>query len=182
MKNISVNENTSLELASGGHAVPLFALIDSNRDHLSEFLPWVGNMTRVEDVRNYLKNCEQLYQQKKEVSFVIMHKGALAGRIGLHHLNRENKIGAIGYWLDKKAGGQGIITQSCMRLIRFGFLELGLHRIEIKASVNNFRSQAIAERLHFKKEGILRQAEWVNNKFTDLVLFSLLMDEWKIKS
>ena len=55
---------------------------------------------------------------------------------------------------------------------------MGLNRIVIKCAVGNERSRAIAEKLDFKKEGILRQAEWVNGKFLDLYQFSLLREEW----
>lgn len=56
---------------------------------------------------------------------------------------------------------------------------MDLNRIEIKAAVKNFKSQAIPEKLNFKKEGILRQAEFVNNEFIDLFIYSILKNEWK---
>ena len=81
----------------------------------------------------------------------------------------QNKVGAIGYWLTKSAEGSGVITDSCKVLIDYGFKDLRLHRIEIKAALTNFKSQAIPVKLNFKKEGILRQAELVNNHL--LILF-----------
>lgn len=175
---LQIDEKIRLELTSERHANALFRVVDNNRGHLSEFLPWVGSMQSVEDMRNYLKNCEWQYQQGKEMSFVIIFEETLVGRIGLNHINRENKNAAIGYWLAKNAVRKGIIFKSCNALLTFGFQELGLHRIEIKAAVSNVRSQSIPLKLNFSKEGILRQAEWVNNKFLDLVLYSLLSNEW----
>ena len=64
------------------------------------------------------------------------------------------------------------------KLIALGFTEIGLHRLEIKAATTNLRSQAIPEKLSFKKEGVLREAELVNDKFLDLYLYSLLSHEW----
>jgi ribosomal-protein-serine acetyltransferase len=174
-----VTENISLELTAQKHAVPLFEALDNSREHLSRFLPWVDNMQQVDDFRNYIRHCELLYQQKTDVSFVIKVDEKVAGRIGLHYINAHNKIAAIGYWLSKGFEGKGIIIQSCKKLISFGFGELGLNRIEIKAAVQNSRSQAVPEKLHFTKEGILRQAEWVNGEFFDLYLYSMLHTEWK---
>lgn len=178
--NITINENIRLELAGEKHTIPLFEVINNNRDHLSVFLSWVGNMLTTDDLKAYLINCELLYQQKMEVSFVIFFNDTPAGRIGLHHLNMQNKTGAIGYWLSKNAQGNGIIIQSCKWLINYGFKEMGLHRIEIKAAVENTKSQAIPVKLSFKKEGILRQAERVNGEFIDLVLYSILSSECEI--
>ena len=101
-------------------------------------------------------NCELLYGEKKEVSFVIILNNKTVGRIGLHHLNLQNKIAAVGYWLTKEAQGKGIIYQSCRKLIDYGFNELGLNRIEIKCAFENYKSQAIPEKFNFQKEGIMR--------------------------
>ncbi len=86
---------------------------------------------------------------------------------------------AIGYWLTEAAQGNGIIFKSCKALITNGFKELNLHRIEIKAAVNNIKSQAIPLKLNFTKEGVLREAELVNERFIDLDLFAVLKHEWK---
>jgi ribosomal-protein-serine acetyltransferase len=110
---------------------------------------------------------------------VILQNDVTVGRIGLHHLNRDNKNASIGYWLTKNTEGKGIITRSCKVLITYGFEELELHRIEIKAAVNNVKSQAIPQKLNFTKEGTLRESELVNGVFLDLVLYSMLQDEWK---
>jgi ribosomal-protein-serine acetyltransferase len=179
---IKIEENLRLELTAERHSKLLYDAVNNNRQHLSEFLPWVENMKSLDDFTNYIKNCELLYEQQKEVSFVIILDEVPVGRIGLHHLNLQNKIGAIGYWLTKNAEGQGIIIKSCKRLITYGFKDIGLHRIEIKAATTNLKSQAIPEKLDFKMEGILRQAELVNNKFLDLYLYSILSFEWDSRS
>lgn len=175
--SLNVDDHIKLELTNELQADVLFNAIDNNRKHLSAFLPWVGHMQSVQDLKEYLKGSEALIQQQKEISFAILFEGVVVGRIGLHHLNMLNKSGAIGYWLVKEAEGKGIVTKSCKAMINYGFNELGLHRIEIKAAVYNLRSQAVPEKLNFKREGVLRQAELVNNEFLDLVLYSLLRHE-----
>ncbi len=175
---IQIDTNLRLELTSVKHAAPLYSAIEANRLHLSQFLPWVPGMQTEEDLLSYIKNCEALYQQKKEVSFVIFLRETPVGRIGLHHINPINKSASIGYWLVKNEEGQGIITRSCKALINYGFQVLKLHRVEIKAATANSKSQAIPERLHFRKEGILHQAEWVNNECLDLFLYVMLAGQW----
>jgi ribosomal-protein-serine acetyltransferase len=63
-------------------------------------------------------------------------------------------------------------------LIDVGFTELGLHRIEIRAGVENVRSRAIPERLGFTREGVLRGEGRGSGGFYDLVVYGLLEDEW----
>jgi ribosomal-protein-serine acetyltransferase len=176
---LKIDDSLRLELTVPKHAEGLFDAVDKSREHLSAFLPWVGNMNSVSDFKDYIKICEQLYKERKEVSFVIIFDKDVVGRIGLHDMNLKNKNASIGYWLTKDAEGKGIITRSCKKLITYGFQELFLHRIEIKAAVNNLRSQAIPQKLNFKKEGISREAELVSGTFLDLVLYSMLAGAWK---
>jgi ribosomal-protein-serine acetyltransferase len=178
---IEIENNLRLEPINKAFSKALIQAINNNREHLSPFMPWVPNMQTEIDSENYITNCELLSSLGKEVSFVILLNEELVGRIGLHHLDKDNKMGSIGYWLTKNAEGKGIILKSCKKLISYGFEKLQLQRIEIKAAVENSRSQQIPQKLHFKKEGILRQAELINNKFHDLILFSMLKDEWPVK-
>ena len=156
----------------------LLEAVDRNRDHLSRFLPWVGNMQEVADFDQYIQYCMDLYDQRQEISFVILYGQTIVGRIGLHHINQQNKSAAIGYWLNRDMEGEGIISRSCRQIIDLAFNELGLNRIEIKAAVENTKSQAIPQRLGFQREGILRKSELVNGIFLDLVVFSMLKEEW----
>jgi len=57
-----------------------------------------------------------------------------------------------------------------------------LHRVEIRCDPDNLRSRAIPNRLGFTEEGTLRQVAWQYDHFLDLVVYSLLADEWGKKS
>lgn len=174
----NIDANVQLELTALHHAEGLYLATDANREHLSAFLPWVKHMQSVSDFKNYLVHCEHLYKQNKEVSFVIFHHGVIAGRVGLHNIDQQHKNASIGYWLTKDAEGNGIIIRSCTTLITYAFQQLGLNRIEIKAAVNNLKSKSIAEKLGFRKEGVQREAEYLNDEFADLAIYSLLRSEW----
>ena len=176
---IKAGDNISLELLAEKHAAETFSLINANRVYLKEWLPWVDNMQTVDDFKAYIANCNEMHKKGSDLGCVIIYNNAVAGRIGIHHINQHNKIGAIGYWLGESYAGKGIITRSCKAIIKYGFEILNLNRIEIKCGAGNYKSKAIAERLSFKEEGILRQAELVNDKYIDLYLFSLLKEEWE---
>lgn len=176
---LSVSESIVLELIDDHHAEPLLDLLNNNREHLKEWLPWVGNMRSVGDFKRYITMSKKKQDDKMELGFVILYEGVVAGRIGLHYFDHQNKICAVGYWLGKEFVGKGIITSSCKRLIELAFSQLDFNRIEIKCGVGNDKSAAIPERLGFTREGVLRQAELVNGKLIDLNLYSLLKADSK---
>jgi ribosomal-protein-serine acetyltransferase len=179
---IKVDNTLALELIDYHHAETLYQVVKLNRQHLREFLPWVDNMRSLDDFRKYINSSKLRYANHTEVGYVIMADDAMIGRIGVHNIDLNNKSGSIGYWLAKDRVGQGIITRCCKALIDECFTHLQLIRIEIRAATSNFKSQAIPERLGFKKEGIVRQGEFVNNQFVDLYVYSMLKEEWKRQS
>jgi RimJ/RimL family protein N-acetyltransferase len=64
-------------------------------------------------------------------------------------------------------------------ILRFGFENLSLHRIDLL--VFDFNTTAIHcyERVGFKKEGMLREARKVEDKYWNVCLMSMLEDEWR---
>ena len=175
---IQISENINLEPTSEKHAESMFQAINTNRVHLSRFLPWVENMKSITDVKEYIKNSVVQTEEKKEVSFLIVSEKSVIGRIGIHNINSQNKNASIGYWLIKEAQGKGIISKATRSLITYAFQTLGLNRIEIRAATDNQRSRSVPERLGMLKEGTLREAELVNGKFLDLEVYSVLSSEW----
>lgn len=163
-----------LELLKEEHSLPLFQLASENREHLSEWLPWIKQMKDVSFIQNYIKGTQLKNKAGLEYAFAILENQQVIGRIGIYKIDSQNKIAEIGYWIGKQTEGKGIVTKCCQTLIQFCFTELGLNRLEIKCGSENLRSQTIPEKLHFTKEGTLRQAEWINGRFIDLNLYALL--------
>ena len=54
-----------------------------------------------------------------------------------------------------------------------------MHRVEIRCATGNTRSCAIPARLGFTREGVLREAEIVGGRFLDLVVWSLLEQDYQ---
>jgi len=175
---IHVNDNITLELLDTKHAAETFALINANRQYLREWLPWVDNMRTIENFENYIQRTQQQLKDGTDYGYIILYNGKIAGRIGLHYIDMQNKTGAVGYWLGETFTGNGIIAKACAAIINFAFTSLELNRIEIKCGTGNNKSKAIAERLGFTQEGVLRQAEFVNTHFIDLYIYSMLKTEW----
>lgn len=176
---ITVANKISLVLINDSHADNVFSLIDSCRLYLRQWLPWVDNTKSVADTRDFIKFCRQRHDTKVGLDFCINVDNKVSGLISLHKIDNLNKVTTIGYWLADTFQGQGIMTRACGKLTDFCFTELNLNRVEIKCATENIKSQAIPNRLNFKKEGTLRQAEFINNAFVDQYLYSIIKQDWK---
>lgn len=174
---LDIEQDIQLELITENHAQPIFDIVNENRTHLREWLPFVDRMQTIEFAQNFVKGTMQRNQDGNEYAFVIVVNNKVIGRIGVYKIDNQNKIGEIGYWLAENAQGKGIVTKSCQSIIDFCFSDLQLNRIEIKCGTENLKSKTIPEKLNFTKEGVLRQAELLYNSYIDLNLYSLLKSE-----
>jgi ribosomal-protein-serine acetyltransferase len=84
----------------------------------------------------------------------------------------------IGYWLGQEFQGKGTMTEAVRVLTDHALVEWDLNRVEIRVATENRRSRAIPERLGFREEGILRQAERVGARYVDAVVYSMLAADW----
>ncbi|HJW71876.1 MAG TPA: GNAT family protein [Geothrix sp.] len=157
----------------------LFQLVDGNRDRLRRWLPWPDDNLTKADSRAYILRVRGLARQQLALSFALWWKDQLVGIVGFNWIDHANRSAAIGYWLGAGAEGRGLMTAAVSTLLRHGFRTLQLNRIEIRAGVRNRRSRAVAERLGFRHEGTLRQAERLSDRFVDHAVYGLLAADWK---
>ena len=177
--HMTVNENTELRLLELNHAQQLFDLVHQNRQHLRQWLPWLDVNTGVRDSFDFIQSTQKQFADKQSLVMGIWHKGDLVGVIGHNRIDWSSRIAYPGYWLSSSAMGQGTMTACCKTLINHAFSELGLNRIDIRCAIGNHKSCAIPKRLGFTHEGVIRQAEWLYDRFVDHNIFSLLACDWK---
>ena len=179
MLRIAINAETELRLLEERDAPELFALIEQDRRRLRTWLPWLDQTISIQDEINFIHHIEQQYARSQGLTCAILYQGKIAGSIGYNTIDWQNRKTEIGYWLASNYEGKGLMTQSCIELLQFAFSVLELNKVEIHCAVGNMRSRAIPQRLHFTQEGVIRQAEWLYDHYTDLILYGLLTSEWK---
>ena len=176
-----IDENIELRLHQDRHAEELFSLVDRNRAYLREWLPWLDGTTTLDDESNFVMASLESFAQGEALTLGIWYQGRLAGTIGILGIKASSRKGEIGYWISEDQQGKGLITRTCAALVPYGFNELGLNRIVIRAAVANSRSRAVPERLGFTYEGTERQSEWQYDHFLDVAVYSVLADEWRYR-
>ncbi len=112
---------------------------------------------------------------------LIEQGGEICGVISLDSFDPANRSSEIGYWLREDCQGRGLATRAAASLIEYAFSVLGLNRLAIRAATENHRSRAVAERLGFVEEGILREAAQRDHHFVDLALYALLRRDFELE-
>ncbi len=177
---LRIDQGLELQLLNGGHADELYELTDKNRDYLRLWLPWLDSNKYLQNTIDYIDNCQKLYTQNLSIQLCISYKCKIAGVVGFQRIDWLNRSTSIGYWLGEFYQGNGLITKSCRNLINYGFSSLGLNRIEIRCAVENVKSQAIPNRLGFKREGTIREAEWLYDHYVDHIIYGMLKSDWDL--
>lgn len=104
--------------------------------------------------------------------------GQIIGRCGLHNWNVEHCRAEIGYNIvDESFKRRGFMSEAVEAIVKYGFEELNLNRIEALVGIGNVPSLRLVEKNNFKMEGQLRQHYPLGDGFEDSLLFSKLQEE-----
>ncbi|MGC9452323.1 MAG: GNAT family N-acetyltransferase [Oceanipulchritudo sp.] len=177
---ISICPDLSLRVLRPNEAGMLFSLVEENRNHLREWLPWVDATRSPVDTRKFLEMSYSGFLRGAGFNYGIRFCGGLVGVIGFHGFDRVNRVTSLGYWLSVDHCGQGIMRQSVAACVEFAFHVQEMNRLYVRCATGNQRSRRIPEALGFVHEGTQRQAEWLYDHFVDLEVYSVLASEWKI--
>ncbi|WP_138494987.1 GNAT family N-acetyltransferase [Paenibacillus pinistramenti] len=136
--------------------------------------------TVIEDSINYIQGVLEKYRKREAFHWGIIHKstGRLIGRTGLIKIDQEHEKAELGYVLSSDYWSQGIITEATKMIIEYGFMELGLNRIEARCNYNNPGSFKVMEKLGMQFEGLLRKQLKIKGQFLDQKLYSILRSDF----
>jgi len=176
---LQIDRDVRLSLLEPRHALDLFKLVDSNRSHLREWLPFVDDYQSVTAAAQFITRNREEHNGKTGLVAGIWAEELLAGVVTFDYIDWSNRTALIGFWLGRSFQGKGIMTRTCSALIDLAFNELGLNRLEISCAVENKRCRLVPERLGFRKEGISRQREWLYDHFVDTVSYGMLASDWR---
>ncbi|WP_018526945.1 GNAT family N-acetyltransferase, partial [Alkalispirochaeta alkalica] len=173
-----IDDSVRLRTLREDDAEELFQVIDENRAHLREWLPWLDANTTPKDSLSFIQATLAQEADNQGFTCAILLQGKIVGVVGYHPIRWSNRSVEIGYWLARAAAGHGIMTKCCRVLISHAFAVYDLNRVQIPAAIGNTRSRAIPERLGFTLEGVIRDAEWLYDHYVDHAMYAMLKKDW----
>jgi ribosomal-protein-alanine N-acetyltransferase len=110
---------------------------------------------------------------------LFVHDGSLIGEVSLGNVQRGPFQSAfVGYWIDALHAGQGLVPEGVAVILRYGFEELRLHRIEAAIVPRNRASRRVAEKLGLRDEGLSVRFLQIRGVWEDHVRYAITSEEW----
>jgi [ribosomal protein S5]-alanine N-acetyltransferase len=112
--------------------------------------------------------------------FGLFVGGLVAGEVNLNNVLRGALQSAtIGYWIDKAHAGNRYVAEAVVVLLRYAFVDLHLHRVEIDIVPRNRNSRRVMEVLDIREEGIAQRFLEINGVWEDHIRFGMTVEEWR---
>lgn len=169
-----------------GERIYLRPLEPAQDNHL--YATWMND----EEIRRYFsiyptsdtrgkERLELLYKDGKHIIFgvALNEDNRLIGLVGLKDINNINQSAEFYVIIgDRSVQGKGYGTEATKLMVRYGFMELNLNRIQTQDMEENIGGWRADEKAGFKYEGTLRQAILRFGKYNDVRVYSLLRSEY----
>lgn len=106
----------------------------------------------------------------------------ILGLVSLTNIDQINQSAVLHIMIGNTADqGKGIGSFAIISMLNHAFFNMNLHRVELKVLTSNMRARHVYEKCGFSKEGILRNAVFKNGEFVDILLYSILKEEYLIQ-
>lgn len=152
-----------------------FGVVMKNKVFLSQWLEWPDFYSKPEDAFGYLLGLNK----SENPAYLLQVDGKVVGGHGFVMFGEKHKTAELGYWLAPEFNGRGIVARGIKVLEDLAFGKLGINRIQIRVDVENIKSQAVAERAGYVKEGVLRGSYVLRGVSCDTIMYSKLKSEWE---
>ena len=171
--------DVTVRLAEEDDARALADLSRANREFLAPWEPlrpesWFTEAGQREDLTRMLAR----HADGTASPYVVLADGRLVGRVNVNDVVRGAFQSAhLGYWVDRGHTGRGVATAAVAEVVRIGFSDLRLHRLQADTLLHNKASQTVLARNGFTRIGLAPRYLRIAGRWQDHVLHQRLADD-----
>lgn len=154
----------------------LFILVSDTK--LTRFLTWEAH-TDIETTKNLVQSLIYAQQSDKGYHWCICLNKIIIGLVSLIDVRRKIRTwtldrAELSYWIGSHYQGRGYATEASKRVMDFGFINLGLHKIIVAHATENLESERICNKLNFSQYAYEHDAFQKENLWHDLIWYELI--------
>jgi ribosomal-protein-alanine N-acetyltransferase len=156
---------------------------ETRRRNAAWLSPWdatvpPGGQGRPASFRALVRTLRRAARHGSAYPFAIDVDGAFAGQLTVSNIVRGSaQFASIGYWIDLKYAGRGVMPRAVAMAIDHCFFTAGLHRIEIAIRPENSNSLRVVEKLGIPEVGYARRYLHIDGAWRDHRLYAITVEE-----
>jgi ribosomal-protein-alanine N-acetyltransferase len=163
------------------------------RANVAWLRPWeatlpTGSQTMPTSYPGLVRSLKQQARQGRMLPWLIFYdpspargqrpRPQLAGQLTVSGIvGGSASWGQIGYWIDERFAGRGIVPTAVALAVDYCFDALALHRIEVAIRPENEKSLRVANKLGFRPEGLRPRYLHIDGDWRDHLVFALNAEE-----
>jgi [ribosomal protein S5]-alanine N-acetyltransferase len=173
-----------IRLAEANDVLALLRYYHENVAHLAPTSPALPPdfLTEAFWLRQVERNQDDFAQGRavKLFLFDMSELTAVVGQISLNNIVRRAAYYCdLGYSLAENRQGQGLMREALVRVLRYAFDDVGLHRVKAAYLPSNERSGRLLRGLGFVVEGYARDYLLIQGRWQDQILVGLTNPDWR---
>ena len=126
----------------------------------------------------------QLHDDRNTIMFAVLdEQGKLIGVVGLTYIDWKNRRSEVSIYIgDEEAWGKGYGFDALKTLMAYGFHTANLHKLYAEIFAFNEPSIRLFEKAGFTRDGAKREDQYVDGKYWDTYVYSVLASELRTDS
>lgn len=138
-----------------------------------------GEFTR-DEIAAWIRKIGVINNDRVDFLILLKSTNELLGEVVLNEIDLMNRSANIRIGIQgTQHRGKGYGTDAMIQMLGYGFNTLKLHRIHLGVYPFNPRAIHVYEKIGFKREGIQRDALYIDGRFHDMITMAILEDEFR---
>lgn len=137
-----------------------------------------GDRTAPKTFRGLVRDLRRQARERRALPFAVTVDEEFAGQVTVSNITGGSaRWGQVGYWVDQRHAGRGVIPTAVALVVDYCLLELDLHRIEVAIRPENTASLRVVEKLGFTEIGYAPRYLHIDGDWRDHRLFAVTAEE-----
>lgn len=132
-----------------------------------------------DEITDWIKKISNINEDRVDFMIISKDTDEFLGEVVLTEIDSINRNANIRIAIGMQQNGKGYGTEAMNLMLRYGFETLNLHRIELGVYAFNPRAIHVYEKIGFQREGIQRDSLYIEGAFHDLIMMSILENEFE---
>ncbi len=104
----------------------------------------------------------------------------VVGNCGFPHIIFKNFCGEVNYFVARRHRGQGLAPEALKALLKFGFRDIGLARIQARCESGNLSSERVMQKAGMRFEGLIENAQSSKDPSSEQKLYAILGKDFNL--